>query len=144
MEDSLSFATDSAERVQALVVKAKAALSTLFGLVLPKLPQEKTLDELAETFLIKEPNSIEVLKRTSRIYGALLAFQLLMGYNIEADFETMSKALPTGEDGVNIDLTQFTRRARECARQLVELVEANKKKGADKDAPSASGQTNLP
>ena len=74
MEDPVAFAADSADRVRELVVKAKAALWRLFGLVLPKLPEEKTLHELTETFLVKETTAVEVLKRTSRIYGAFLAF----------------------------------------------------------------------
>ena len=109
-----------------------------------KLSQEKTLRELSEAFFIKNADPIEVLKRTSHIYGALLAFQLMMGYNVEAEFEEMSKALLKEEDGTNVDLTQFTKTARVCARQLIDLVESNKKKGADTAAPSASGQTSMP
>ena len=87
MDDAVSFAAESAARVQTLLTKAKNALSTMFGLVFPKLPQNKMLDELAETFVVHGASKIEVLKRTSRILGALLAFQLLLGYGIEADFE---------------------------------------------------------
>jgi hypothetical protein len=32
-------------------------------------------------------DTVEVLKCTSRLYGVLLAFQLLMGYGFEADIE---------------------------------------------------------
>ena len=57
----------------------------------------------------------------------------MMGNGIEAEFEEMVKALPKGEDGVDVDLTQFTKHAKECACQLVELAEANKKERANKD-----------
>ena len=67
-----------------------------------------------------------------------------MGHGVAADFEEMSKVLPMEEDGTAFDLSQFTKTARECARQLIELVEVNKKKRADKTAPSASGQTSMP
>ena len=130
--------------VQALLTKAKSALSTMFGLVFPKLPQDKTLEELAKTFIADGGGKIEVLKRTSRILGALLAFQLLMGYGIEADFEAMMHDLLKADDGTKIDLTQFTARARDCARQLIDLVEVNKAKKVGKDTPSASAQTIAP
>ncbi|KAK1616824.1 hypothetical protein QYE76_022341 [Lolium multiflorum] len=47
---------------------------------------------------------IEVFKRTSRTYGALLAFQLMMGYGFKADIEEMTKKLPKGKDGRSIDV----------------------------------------
>ena len=99
------------------------------------------MGELAEAFFVNTDGTIEVLKRTSRIYGALLAFQLLMGYGVEADLEKLTKVLPTRKDGSAVDLSAFSKSARKCSRQLIELVEANKKKGAAETAPSASTQT---
>ena len=80
--------------MQVLVTKAKGALSTMFGLVFPKLPQNKSLEEMAQTFVTNGGSRIEVLKRTSRILGALLAFQLL---NLaEADkFKNVGKDTPS-------------------------------------------------
>ena len=143
MTDAISFAVDSGEQIQELLKKTKAALSKLYALVFPKLDQEKTLGELAEAFFVDTDGTIEVLKRTSRLYGALLAFQLLMGYGVNADLEKLSKALPTSKDGSAVDLGAFTKSARKCARQLIELVEANKQKGAAETAPSASAQTQV-
>ena len=74
MSDALSFAVDSSDQVQELLKKAKGALSRLFSLMFPKLDQEKTLEELVNAFFIDTNNTIEVLKRRSRLYGALLAF----------------------------------------------------------------------
>ena len=144
MDDLVAFAADSTSRVQSLVTKAKGALSTMFGLVFPKLPQNKSLEEMAQTFIANGGNRIEVLKRTSRILGALLAFQLLMGYGVEADFESMLTDLPRAADGTKVDLTQFTARARECARQLISLAEKDTVKSVGKDTPSASAQTAAP
>ena len=144
MDDAVSFAAESASLVQMLLTKAKSALSTLFGLVFPKLPQDKMLEELAKTFIVDGGGRIEVLKRTSHILGALLAFQLLMGYGVEADFEAMLLDLPKAADGTEVDLTQFTARARECARQLISLAEADKSKNVGRDTPSASAQTVAP
>ena len=144
MDDPASFAAEAAAHVQTLLTKAKEALSTMFGLVFPKLPQNKSLEEMAQTFVANGGSRIEVLKRTSRILGALLAFQLLMGYGIEADFEAMLTDLPKAADGTEVDLTQFTARARECARQLIALAENDKAKSIDKATPSASAQTAAP
>ena len=52
--------------------------------------------------------------------------------------------LPKADDGTEIDLAQFTARARVCARQLIDLVESDKAKKAGKDTPSASAQTAAP
>ena len=136
MDNPTSFAAEAVRRVQGLVEKSKTALVNLGRLM--KMPQDKTLDELAEAFVVQGAGKIEVLKRTSHILGALLAFQLLMGYGIEAKFEDMMSDLPKAADGTEVDLAQFTARARDCARQLIDLVEANKAKRAGKDAPSAS------
>ena len=144
MDDPVSFAAQSVARVQTLVTKAKGALSTMFGLVFPTLPQDKSFEEMAQTFIANGGSRIEVLKRTSRILGALLAFQLLMGYGVEADFEAMLLDLPKAADGTEVDLTQFTARARECARQLISLAEVGKAKNVGKDTPSASAQTSAP
>jgi hypothetical protein len=67
----------------------------------------------------------------------------MMGHGIEAEFEELSKALPVGDNSTAVDLSPFTKSSRTCAHQLIELVEANKKKGAAKTAPSASGQTQM-
>ena len=142
MDDPASFAAEAIRRVQGLMEKSKAALSNIGRLM--KMPQDKTLDELAEAFVVEGAGQIEVLKRTSRILGALLAFQLIMGYGIQAEFEDMLRDVPKEDDGTEVDLAQFTARARDCARQLIGLVEANKAKKTGRDAPSASAQTTAP
>jgi hypothetical protein len=68
----------------------------------------------------------EVFKRTSRTYGALLAFQLMMGHGFKADIEEMSKELPKEQDGKFIDLGVFKTSAHKCSCQLLELVSAKK------------------
>lgn len=109
---------DSGEQIQELLKKPNAVLSKLYALVFPKLSQEKTLGELAEAFFIDTDDPLELLKRNSRLYGALLAFQLMMGYGVAAKFEELSKALTAGEDDSAIDLGPFTESARKCAREL--------------------------
>ena len=141
MSDALSFAVDSSDKVQELLKKAKGALSRLSSLMFPKLDQEKTLEELVNAFFIDTNNTIEVLKRRSRLYGALLAFQLLMGYGFEADMERLTKALPKNEDGSTVDLGLYSESTRKCACQLLKLVEDQKKKSASDVAPSSSAQT---
>jgi hypothetical protein len=110
----------------------------------PKLDQNKALGELVNTFFVDADGTIEVLKHNSRLYGALLAFQLLMGYDFEADMEQLAKALPKTKDGTAVDLGIYSDMARKCACQLLKLVEAHKKQAAAKTAPSASTQTQAP
>jgi hypothetical protein len=40
-----------------------------------------------DTFFVDADGIIEVLKRNSRLYAALLAFQLLVGHGFKADME---------------------------------------------------------
>ena len=107
----------------------------------PKLYQNRTLGELVNTFFVDSGSAIEVLKRRSRLYGAVLAFQLLMGYGFESDLECLTKALPKNEDGSLIHLSLFNDLARICAGQLLKLVEDQKKKTASDATPSSSTQT---
>ena len=99
---------------------------------------------MAETSLVKKKTAIEVLKQNSRIYGAFLALQVMMGNGVELDYEEIVKMLPKDKDGALIDLTPFDERAKECAINLVEFAEANKKKKSKNDAPSTSVQTHVP
>ncbi|KAM0859735.1 hypothetical protein ACQ4PT_046996 [Festuca glaucescens] len=144
MSDAISFAVDSSDQIQRLLKKTKGALSKLFSLMFPKLDQEKTLEEQVNVFFVDTNSTIEVLKRRSRLYGAILAFQLLMGYGFDADMERLTKALPKNEDGSTVNLGLFNDSACKCAGQLLKLVEDQKKKSTSDAAPSSSAQTQAP
>jgi hypothetical protein len=107
----------------------------------PKMDQDKTLEDLANTFFIDSGSAIEVLKRRSRLYGAVLTFQLLMGYGFESDLERLTKALPKNEDGSLVDLGLFNELARVCVSHLLKLVDDERNKTASEAAPSSSAQT---
>jgi hypothetical protein len=126
MSDAISFVVDSSEQIQELLKKTKEALSKLLLLMFPKLDQDKTLGELVKTFFIDSGNTIEVLKRRSRLYGVLIAFQLLMEYGFEADLERLTKALPKNKDGSTVKLGLSNDSAHICASQLLKLVEDQK------------------
>jgi hypothetical protein len=63
-----------------------------------------------------------------------------MGHGFKADVEQMSKELPKEQDGQLIDLSIHKSSALKCARQLLELVSANK----SATGPSLSTQTQAP
>jgi hypothetical protein len=144
MSDAISVAVDSSDQIQELLKKAKGALSKLFSLIFPKVDQTKTLEELVNAFFIDTDDTTELLKHTSCLYGALLAFQLLMGYSFEADMERLTKALPMNKDGSAVDLSIYNDPACRCARQLLKLVEAQKKQFASEAVPSISTQIRAP
>ncbi|KAK1647407.1 hypothetical protein QYE76_065212 [Lolium multiflorum] len=77
-----------------LLDKGKGALARMHLMIFPKATQEKTPGQLIDAFAVDTKEVIEVFKRTSRTYGALLAFQLMMGYGFKADIEEMTKELP--------------------------------------------------
>jgi hypothetical protein len=141
MSDALSFAVDSSEQIQELLKKTKGALSKIFLLLFPKLDQDKTLGKLVNTLFIDTGSTIEVLKRHSRLYGVILAFQLLMGYGFKANLERLTKGLPMDEDGSLFDLGLFNDSVRICTGQLLKLVDDQNKKIASDAAPSSSTQT---
>jgi hypothetical protein len=141
MSDALSFAVDSSEQIQELLKKTKGALSKIFLLLFPKLDQDKTLGKLVNTLFIDTGSTIEVLKRHSRLYGVILAFQLLMGYGFKANLERLTKGLPMDEDGSLVDLGLFNDSVRICTGQLLKLVDDQNKKIASDAAPSSSTQT---
>jgi hypothetical protein len=93
------------------------------------------------TLFIDTGNTIEVLKRHSRLYAVVLAFQLLMGYDFKADLERLTKGLPMDEDGSLVDLGLFNDSVRICTGQLLKLVDDQNKKIASDAAPSSSTQT---
>jgi hypothetical protein len=43
-------------------------------MIFPKADQQNTLEQLADTFSVNTEGTIEVFKRTSRTYDALLPF----------------------------------------------------------------------
>src|SRR3954471_22997306 len=113
MENPVAFAAEAATRVQALVVKAKEALASMHQLIFPKLPQDKKFEEMAQAFIVGGAAKIEVQKRNSRLHGALLSFQLMLGYGLTADFEEMMQDLSKAADGTEISLGQFHAHARD-------------------------------
>ncbi|KAK1653003.1 hypothetical protein QYE76_070808 [Lolium multiflorum] len=130
----------SHQLTQELLVKGKGALARMHSMIFPKIKQEKTLGQLIDTFAVDTKEVIEVFKRTSRTFGAVLAFQLMMGYGFKGDIEEMTKGLPKEQDGQPVDLSTFKASALTCARQLLELVSSRK----SSTGPSSSTQTQLP
>jgi hypothetical protein len=122
--DALSLTLESHKLIQALLEKNKGFMARMHSMIFPKVDQNKTLEQLIDTFAVDTKGVIEVFKRTSRTYGALLAFQVMMGHGFKADIEEMSKELPKEQDGQFVDLGVFRTSALKCARQLLELVSA--------------------
>jgi hypothetical protein len=97
--DALSLAIESGDLIRALLQKNKRVMSRLHAMIFPKASQEKSLEQLTDTFAIYTEGTIKVFKRTSRTYGALLAFQLMMGHGFKAYMELMTKELPKDQEG---------------------------------------------
>lgn len=139
MADVSSFTESSCNQVQEILVKSKKSLAKLYATVFPKLPQEKSLGELADAFFVDGNDPLEVLKRPLRRSGALLAFQVMMGHGVKADFDTVSRTLPQA-GGAAVDLSQFAKQSKKFARQLIDLAEGTQKGST----PDASAQTVAP
>ncbi|KAK1630611.1 hypothetical protein QYE76_004926 [Lolium multiflorum] len=136
--DALSLAAESNVQVLGLLKKTKGALSRLYSMIFPKMKQDKTLDEMAASFLVDPSEPVEVLKRRSRLFGAVLTFQLLMGHGMGSELEKLSAALPVDDDNHLIDLEPFKRSAVTCANQLLKLVDEAQAKPIPESAPGSS------
>ncbi|KAK1687170.1 hypothetical protein QYE76_048018 [Lolium multiflorum] len=136
--DALSLAAESNVQVLGLLKKAKGALSRLYSMIFPKMKEDKTLDEMAASFLVDPSEPVEVLKRRSRLFGAVLTFQLLMGHGMGSDLEELSKALPVDNDNHLVDLEPYKRSAVTCANRLLKLVDEAQAKPAPESAPGSS------
>jgi hypothetical protein len=110
-------------------------------MIFPKLDQNMTLGEMADTFLIDSSDAIEVLKRCSRLYGAVLTFQFLMEHGPCSDQEKLSKALPVDINDCLVDLKPFKKSSLSCTNRLLQLLDEDKKKDVSEAAPSSSAQT---
>jgi hypothetical protein len=84
---------------------------------------------MADTFFLDSSDAIEVLKRRSRLYGAVLTFQLLMGHEFGSDLEQLSKALPMDANSCPVDLDPFKQSSLVCANRLLKLVDDDKEEG---------------
>ncbi|KAK1643324.1 hypothetical protein QYE76_061129 [Lolium multiflorum] len=135
--DALSLATESNVQVLGLLKKAKGALSRLYSMIFPKMKEDKTLDEMAASFLVDPSEPVEVLKRRSSLFGAVLTFQLLMGHGMGSDLEELSKALPVDNDNHLVDLEPYKRSAVTCANRLLKLVDEAQAKPAPESAPGS-------
>ncbi|KAK1695577.1 hypothetical protein QYE76_012274 [Lolium multiflorum] len=138
MSDALSFATDSSNQVQGLLQKTKGALSKLFSMMFPKLDQNKTLGEMADAFFIDSSEAIEALKRRSRLYRAVLTFQLLMGHGLGSELEKLSKSLPVDANECLVNLEPLKQLSVLCANRILKLVDEDKNKAASEAAPDSS------
>jgi hypothetical protein len=124
--------------VLGLLKKAKGALSRLYSMIFPKMKDDKTLDDMAASFLVDPSEPVEVLKRRSRLFGAVLTFQLLMGRGMESNLEELSKTLPVDNDHNLIDLEPYKRSAVTCANRLLKLVDEAQAKPVPESAPGSS------
>ncbi|KAK1617954.1 hypothetical protein QYE76_023471 [Lolium multiflorum] len=120
--DALSMEIESGDLIRALLQKNKRFMSRLHAMIFPKANQEKSLEQLTDTFAVDTEGTIEAFKRTLRACIALLAFQLMMGHDFKADMDLMTKEMSKDQDGQAMDLSLFEVSARKCAPQLLELV----------------------
>jgi phosphoenolpyruvate synthase/pyruvate phosphate dikinase len=138
--NSVSMTLAAHQLTRELLDKGKGAMARMHSMIFPKINQDKTLGQLIDAFAVDTKEVIEVFKRTSRTYGALLDFQLMMGHGFKADIEKMSRELPKDQDGQFIDLSAFKTSALTCARQLLELVSSKRSSAG----PSLSTQNQAP
>ncbi|KAK1665789.1 hypothetical protein QYE76_053948 [Lolium multiflorum] len=65
--DALSLAAESNIQVLGLLKKAKGALSRLYSMIFPKMKDDKTLDDMAASFLVDPSEPVEIPSSSSRV-----------------------------------------------------------------------------
>ncbi|KAK1652695.1 hypothetical protein QYE76_070500 [Lolium multiflorum] len=65
--DALSLAAESSIQVLGLLKKAKGALSRLYSMIFPKMKEDKTLDDMAASFLVDPSEPVEHYSRCSAV-----------------------------------------------------------------------------
>ncbi|KAK1680162.1 hypothetical protein QYE76_041010 [Lolium multiflorum] len=92
--DALSLAAESNIQVLGLLRKAKGALSRLYSMIFPKMKEDKTLDDMAASFLVDPSEPVEVVEGFSQIVdegGSVLWFY----HNItDVDLDVSPDLLP--------------------------------------------------
>src|SRR4051812_48586609 len=96
------------------------------------------LEALTNAFWANLENPIEVIKHNHRLLGATLTFQLLMGHEVDVNFETLSASLPVDEDGEIADLAKHKMATRKCAVHFIDLVDQEKTRLSEGPAPSSA------
>ncbi|KAK1618269.1 hypothetical protein QYE76_023786 [Lolium multiflorum] len=119
--DALSLAAESNVQVLGLLQKTKGALSRLYSMIFPKMKQDKTLNEMADAFLVDPSEPVEVLKRRSRLIGAVLTFQLLMGHGMGSELEEFSK-IPSSSSHAELFLNPSSNDESGLVRRLRDQV----------------------
>lgn len=136
--DFLANAVATAEgcgvQVEALVSKLKGGLQRLYANVSSrKKLKERSFGELVG-FLCAEKDPLLGYSSDQTRTGAELALTLAMGHGIEGDYVKATSSFPTGPDGKEVDLTEFSQLARSLSLKLITMM----KKRADKlDAATA-------
>ncbi|KAK1645939.1 hypothetical protein QYE76_063744 [Lolium multiflorum] len=64
--DALSLAAESNIQVLRILKKAKGALSRLYSMIFPKMKEDKTLDDMAASFLVDPSEPVEIPPSSSR------------------------------------------------------------------------------
>ncbi|KAK1693191.1 hypothetical protein QYE76_009888 [Lolium multiflorum] len=90
---------DEVLRQSSLALLGEGCSARMHSMIFPKIKQEKTLGQLIDTFAVDTKEVIEVFKRTSHTFGAVLAFQLMMGYGFKGDIEEMTKGFQKSKTG---------------------------------------------
>ena len=61
--------------------------------------------------------------RTKTRAGAATALTLVLAHGVEADFEKVTTTFPTGPSGEAVGLKPYSKRAKEYASKLAEMLE---------------------
>lgn len=138
LEDSITFAVDSADKLKDLLIKAKTSLSKLYSQIFPRLSLVTGLEALTSAFWAEHANPINVIKRNHRLLGATLTFQQLMGHGVDAEFEDLSATRPVDAEGNMADLGEHRVSARTCAINLINLVDEEKAQLVKESTPAGS------
>jgi hypothetical protein len=108
-------------QAQVLLAKAKEILGGIYTGIFKK-GAPTSLRALVEGFEATEDPFAEYGRDRTRS-GATMALTLALAHGIKGDFEKAASTYPTGSDGKEVDLKSFSKRAKECAQLIADMLE---------------------
>ena len=121
LTDMVAAVEGCSTQAQVLLAKTKEILGGIYTGVFKK-SAPTNLRALVEAFEAEEDPLLAYGRDRSRS-GATMALTLSFAHGIEGDFEKAASTYPTGPDGKEVDLKSFSKRAKECARLIADMLE---------------------
>ena len=117
-----AYASDALRKSAAALKQSTGALTTVHRSIFPSDAPPTAVDALAAPFE-EDATTLADFTRTQTVRGSELTFQLILGHQIEGDFEKVVSGFPRRADGRTASLGGVKAQAKQLAVKLVATFE---------------------